>query len=56
MDEHDEKPAVMDRLRDAKLETLGEFLDQLGDDGAMNMEELDLLCRTPLLPSRSAAE
>ena len=41
MDEHDEKPASLDRYWDPQLETLGELLDQLSDDGAMNLEELD---------------
>jgi uncharacterized protein len=41
MDEPDDKPESLDRFWDAKLEVLGEFLDQLWDDGAMDLEELD---------------
>lgn len=41
MDGHDEKLPVLDCYSDAELETLGEFLDQLEDDGAINLEELD---------------
>ena len=41
MDELDDKPESLDRLWDPKLETLGEFLDQMWDDGAMDLEELD---------------
>ena len=41
MDELDEKPESLDRFWDPKLETLGEFLDQMWDDGAMDLEELD---------------
>jgi uncharacterized protein len=41
MDELDDKPESLDRFWDAKLEVLGEFLDQLWDDGAMDLEELD---------------
>src|SRR5271165_1625635 len=41
MDERDEKPESLDRFWDAELETLGEFLDQLWDEGAMDLEELD---------------
>jgi uncharacterized protein len=41
MDEHDEKPESLDRFWDPKLETLGELLDQLSEDGAMDLEELD---------------
>lgn len=41
MDEMDEKPESLDRLWDPQLEVLGEFLDQMWDDGAMNLEELD---------------
>src|SRR3974390_3016058 len=41
MDEHDEKPESLDRYFDPKLETLGELLDQLSEDGAMDLEELD---------------
>ncbi len=41
MDELDDKPESLDRFWDSKLEVLGEFLDQLWDDGAMDLEELD---------------
>jgi len=41
MDEMDEKPESLDRFWDPKLEVLGEFLDQMWDDGAMDLEELD---------------
>ena len=41
MDESDDKPESLDRFWDPKLEVLGEFLDQLWDDGAMDLEELD---------------
>jgi uncharacterized protein len=41
MDEPDDKPESLDRFGDPKLEVLGEFLDQLRDDGAMDLEELD---------------
>ena len=56
MDEHDEKPESLDRYFDPKLETLGELLDQLSDDGAMDLEELDgffaaLHCCPQLVPT-----
>jgi uncharacterized protein len=41
MDELDDKPESLDRYWDPELETLGEFLDQLAEDGAMDLEELD---------------
>ena len=41
MDERDEKPEALDRFGGPELEALGEFLDQLYDDGAMDLEELD---------------
>ena len=41
MDDLDEKPESLDRFWDPELETLGEFLDQMWDDGAMDLEELD---------------
>src|SRR5271157_382892 len=41
MDELDEKPESLDRFWDPELEALGEFLDQMWDDGAMDLEELD---------------
>jgi len=41
MGEQDEKPESLERYWDPKLETLGEFLDQLTEDGAMDLEELD---------------
>ena len=41
MDELDDKPESLDRFWDPKLEVLGEFLDQMWDDGAMDLEELD---------------
>ncbi len=37
----DKKPESLDRLWDSNLEVLGEFLDQMWDDGAMDLEELD---------------
>jgi uncharacterized protein len=56
MDEHDEKPESLDRYFDPKLETLGELLDQLSEDGAMDLEELDgffaaLHCCPHLVPT-----
>ncbi len=55
MDEFDEKPESLDRFWDPKLETLGELLDQLTDDGTMDIEELDgffaaLHCCPQLVP------
>lgn len=55
MDERDEKPESLDRLWDADLEVLGEILDQLEEDGAMSLEELDgflaaLHCSPTLVP------
>ncbi len=55
MDEHDEKPESLQRFWDAELETLGEFLDQMAEDGAMDLEELDgffaaLYCCPELVP------
>jgi len=41
MEEMDERPESLDRLWDPKLEVLGEFLNQMWDDGAMDVEELD---------------
>ncbi|MGB7845432.1 MAG: UPF0149 family protein [Candidatus Acidiferrum sp.] len=41
MAELDEKPEGLDRFWDTNLETLGELLEQLWDDGAMDLEELD---------------
>jgi uncharacterized protein len=41
VNEHDEKPEALDRIFDPKLEVLGEFLDQLEEYGAMDLEELD---------------
>ncbi len=41
MHEHDEQPESLDRMWDAKLEVLGEMLDQLEDEDAMSLEELD---------------
>jgi uncharacterized protein len=41
MEEHDEKPESLDRCWDPDLEVLGEMLDQLEDEEAMNLEELD---------------
>ncbi len=56
MDEHDEKHEGLDRFWDPKLETLGELLDQLSADGAMDLEELDgffaaLHCCPELVPT-----
>lgn len=55
MGEHDEKPASLQRYWDSELETLGEFLDQMAEDGAMDLEELDgffaaLHCCPELVP------
>ncbi len=55
MDERHEKPESLDRFWDPKLETLGELLDQLAEDGAMDLEELDgffaaLHCCPQLVP------
>jgi uncharacterized protein len=41
MDEHEAGPESLERLWDPELETLGEFLDQMAEDGAMDLEELD---------------
>jgi uncharacterized protein len=41
MDEHEEKPGALDRYWDPDLEVLGELLDQLEEQGAMDLEELD---------------
>jgi uncharacterized protein len=41
MGEHDEKPESLDRYWDPELEVLGEFLEQMEDAGAMDLEELD---------------
>jgi uncharacterized protein len=41
VNEQDEKPQSLDRYWDPDLEVLGEFLDQLEEDGAMSLEELD---------------
>ena len=41
MDEHEEKPEALDRYWDPDLEVLGELLDQLEEQGAMDLEELD---------------
>ena len=41
MDPLDERPEALDRLWDPKLELLGELLDQLETDDAMDLEELD---------------
>ena len=41
MDPLDERPEALDRLWDPKLELLGELLDQLESDDAMDLEELD---------------
>lgn len=56
MDEQDERPEALDRYSDPKLETLGELLDQLSEDGAMDLEELDgffaaLHCCPQLVPA-----
>ncbi len=55
MAEMDDKPESLDRFWDPKLEVLGEFLDQMWDDGAMDLEELDgffaaLHCCPELVP------
>jgi uncharacterized protein len=55
MDEHDKKPESLDRYWDPDLEVLGEILDQLEDEEAMNLEELDgffaaLACSPELVP------
>jgi uncharacterized protein len=41
VNEHDENPESIDRPWDANLEVLGEMLDQLEDENAMGLEELD---------------
>lgn len=41
MDEQDNSPEILDRFVDPETEILEEFLDQLYDDGAMDLEELD---------------
>jgi uncharacterized protein len=41
MDEREEKPEALDRYWDPDLEVLGELLDQLDEQGAMDLEELD---------------
>ena len=41
MDDRDERPETLERYEDPKLEALGELLDQLEADGAMDLEELD---------------
>jgi uncharacterized protein len=55
MNERDEKPESLDRYWDPELETLAELLDQLAEDGAMDLEELDgffaaLHCCPDLVP------
>src|SRR5271165_829 len=55
MDKHDEQPEILERYADPTLETLGELLDQLAADGAMDLEELDgfftaLHCAPQLVP------
>jgi uncharacterized protein len=56
MNEHDENPESIDRPWDANLEVLGEMLDQLEDEDAMSLEELDgffaaLHCTPELVPA-----
>ena len=41
MDQFDEKPEALDRCWDPQLELLGELLNQLESDDAMDLEELD---------------
>jgi len=41
MDEREEKPESLDRFWDSDTEVLGEILDQLEEQGAMTLEELD---------------
>src|SRR5882762_4877909 len=55
MDEHEENPEALERYWDPDLEVLGELLDQLEEDGAMDLEELDgffaaLHCCPELVP------
>ena len=55
MDERDERPESLERYEDPNLETLGELLDQLEADGAMDLEELDgfftaLHCAPQMVP------
>jgi uncharacterized protein len=62
MGEEDEKPESLERYWDPKLEVLGEFLDQLSNDGAMDLEELDGFftalhsCPEPVMPSEYLQE
>ena len=61
MDEQDEKPEALDRYSDPKLETLGELLDQLSEDGTMDLEELDgffaaLHCCPQLVPDTNTCQ
>jgi uncharacterized protein len=41
MNDHDEKPGNLNRQSEQELDVLGELLDQLAEDGAMDLEELD---------------
>lgn len=41
MNEHDQHPESLDRMWDNQLEVLAEMLDQLEDEDAMSLEELD---------------
>lgn len=55
MDDRDERPETLERYEDPKLEALGELLDQLEADGAMDLEELDgfftaLHCAPQMVP------
>ncbi len=55
MHERDERPKSLERYEDSSLETLGELLDQLEADGAMDLEELDgfftaLHCAPQIVP------
>src|SRR5438477_9089241 len=56
MDEYEEKPEALERYWDPDLEVLGELLDQIEEEGAMDLEELDgffaaLHCCPELVPA-----
>lgn len=56
MDDLEQKPDILDRFEDPDTEVLEELLDQLWEDGAMDLEELDgffaaLHCCPVLVPA-----